>query len=212
MQKENKRKKEYLDNYIPDQPYKMKEFQNVAPKVSTINTIKIEKSKSNKNQPMLKSKSLNKFKSNVDSKRSDSLGTNNRVYKSYGLNNETNSNKIYNPKKEENIYNVSSQKADEDFKIMGRDAYVLSHNIYNNPIGNLNVKLHDITDQLPNENSKKPKIKGETPKAYEVNQLLPKPKKNHIAENKIKAIEATRKPEARKSEKIEHKNYGKVPD
>lgn len=216
MQKENKKKKEYLENLKPEQPYKMKEFQNIGPKVSTVNNIKIEHRNIN-SQPMVKSKSLNKFKSNLESKRSDSIGNKGQIY-NYNGNQKFQSNRINHelelPNHEENIYNAQSINAQEDFRIMGKDAYVLSHNVYNesqtksktNELSSKNIK------NTHNDNTKKQKLKGETPKANQINQLLPKTKKNYIAENKIKAIEATKKPEPRRAENIEHKNYGKVPE
>jgi hypothetical protein len=179
----------------------MKEFQNVQSKVSTHNTVKLHPKILNK-----KVESLSKV--NFDS---------NFMVKNENV--------------EENIYstNIENYTQDNDIKIMGKNDYVISHVInYDNE----KQSTSKIRTSRPKSNTKtnlnvnaikskstdkiqvtKQKIKGPTPKADELNNLLPKKQVNHLAENKnLEKIPIRAKEMKKEDEQFDHKNYGKIPD
>lgn len=71
----------------------------------------------------------------------------------------------------------------------------------------------DYNQQL--EQAKKRQIKGPTPKATEINALLPKIQRNHITDNKVKITHNEIPSKVIKKEEPEsaiHKHFGKTPD
>ncbi len=194
----NKQKRLDKETFLPPIPYKMKEFQNVSAKVTTHNTTKLHP------KPLRE----NITKVNFDSN-----------FKSVGAKNNLN--------EDENIYNIGASSSkevyDDEIKIMGRNDYVISH-VINKEIEKRNLVQTNRTKSAPKgkiENIKKAKsleknkqiIKGPTPKATELNSLLPKKVVNHIAENKNLDKVQTRTKEIKKEEEpFDHKHYGKIPD
>ena len=176
----------------------MKEFQNVQSKISTYNAVKLHPKITNK-----KIESISKV--NFDG---------NFLNKNENL--------------EENIYSTNIDKLpDNDIKIMGKNDYVVSHVINfdtekqsnskirtsrpkSNNKTSTNIIKSKSTDKIQNS---KQKLKGPTPKADEINTLLPKKQVNHLAENKnLEKVPVRAKEIKKEEEQFDHKNYGKIPN
>ena len=147
----------------------MKEFQNVKPKISTNNTVKLLPKNTNKKNESI---SLVNFDSS-----------------------------FFNENVEEIFYSTNTDKLpyDNDIKIM-------------------NKTTNNITNLYKTDNIKrlKQKLKGPTPKADEINTLLPKKQKNHLLENKnLKKIPVRAKGIKYNKEQLDNinnKNNGRITD
>jgi len=193
----NKQKKLDKETFLPPIPYKMKEFQNISAKVTTHNSTKLHP------KPLKENITKVNFDSNFK-----------------GVNAQNNLSE------DENIYNIgafsSNEIPNDEIKIMGRNDYVISH-VINKESQNNNLVKTNRTKSAPKGKIelKKAKsleknkqiIKGPTPKATELNSLLPKKTINHIAENKnLEKIPNRIKEIKKEEEPFDHKNYGKIPD
>ena len=203
IQEENKLKKVERENYTPTEPFKIKEFKNALPKINTLNTTKLHP------------KPEKKLKKNNSSTQLVSYG---------------------NPQNEENILdlinNNSKSNNNQDYVIMGKKDYVISTINYENedknytekkekntekklgPIRNKSMgKLQTSEINEKKQDKHKEKLKGKTPKATEINTLLPKKTVDHISENRnLDTVPIRAKIEKKEEEPFDHKNYGKTPD
>jgi hypothetical protein len=228
IQENIKHKKLEKENYVPPEPFKMKEFKNVSSKIDTINTTKLHPKqddgtmKKNKSTTLLKPKSAQ----NAITKNSKPEKTQINNIQKYQSDNY-----------EEDIYSIGKNVPDSnDYKIFSQKDYVISTVNYETSGGQTNTKVKENLSyghnqsksqtKLPTiknnnkirqdtqKSKSKTKIKGPTPKADEVNSLLPKKSVNHIQENKsLNAVpNRAKNVEIKDEEQFEHKNYGKVPD
>jgi hypothetical protein len=203
----------------------MKEFKNVSSKLDTVNTVKLHSKQENTNIKRNKSNNLLKPNTaqnpNIKSIKNEKLQNNNiQKYQSDNY--------------EEDIYSIGKNVPENnDYKIFSQKDYVISTVNYETS-GQPNVKVKDNINysgiksksqtKLPviknnklredQKSKSKTKIKGPTPKADEINSLLPKKSVNHIQENKsLNAVPNRAKNiEVKEEDQFEHKNYGKVPD
>lgn len=224
-----KHKKQDKENYIPPEPFKMREFKNVPSKIDNVNKTPLHPRNEN-NMNRNKSTTLLKPKT-----------TENANVKGVKVINKLSDAPQYKSNNEENIYNIgnSNQVNNGEYQIFSHKDYVISTVNYETSgnQGNHYSRIADDRssnqknqsksqtklpiiknnktrqDEVPKAKSKT-KIKGLTPKADDTNSLLPKKVVNHIQENRsLNSVPNRAKvSESKEDEQFEHKNYGKVPD
>lgn len=210
-QEENKQRKFEKENTLPPVPFKMREFQNVEAKVSTVNQVKLHPKSSTADEKLKKSKSISVIKTKPKQQVSS---YENPLYK-LGNNNNCHD--------DENIVNIIGSSSNEDgYQIMGKDDYVIEHKVQDsyNELKKKNRSLSKphLTNVYDKKQTMKEKIKGPTPKADDINTLLPRKNVNHIQENKNKIIQEQVPIRAKQDkptdnfEKLNYDNYGKIPD
>lgn len=187
----------------------MREFQNVEAKISTINQVKLHPKPNTADEKLKKSKSISVIKTKPKQ-------TNNYDNPLSKIGNSSGQD-------DENILNIiGSASNDDGYQIMGRDDYVINHKVLSEDRDDIGKKNRSLSKPNLNRNNydkkQKEKLKGPTPKADELNSLLPRKNVNHIQENKNKIIQEQVPVRSKQEkptdnfEKLNYDNYGKIPD